>query len=208
MNNAFNYQPCPYGQIYYGLNLTYINGYKEYKWINSSDDFRNAYLNLVFLRKKEAEQANSLIINYLGSNKEKFNFITEEPKDGQSIWFPDFFSPFFASLLQYDSSWEVHKHLFQNHLLYESEAEAINANHNIMQILAKESAKNRFRPLTEVPQNGTKVFMADVTTKEGYKPIIYNSEFERLLNDGLLFSDIYEAMQASKAMKQLINPSL
>ncbi|ORF22710.1 hypothetical protein, partial [Snodgrassella alvi] len=77
-----------------------------------------------------------------------------------------------------------------------------------IQILSREAARKRFKPLTKAPQNGTKVYVADVTAKEGYKEIIYNSEFEYLLNNGLLFSTVEGAIQASTAMRKLINPPI
>lgn len=194
------------GEPYYRLDLTSNIGYIEITWFNNSDDILYAWLNIVFFKIEEVQRVNQLIINYLYSNKEEFNFITEEPKDGEYVWVSDLLSPEFATLIRYDSSWNPHRQLFKNHLIFATEEKAVKATKSIIQILRREAARKRFKPLTKAPQNGTKVYVADVTAKDGYKYIIYNSEFEYLLNDRLLFSNMLGAIRASTAMRQLINP--
>lgn len=196
----------PTGMPYYRLELGSAIGYIEVIWLNDSDDILNACLNHVFFKMKEVQQIHRLAINYLSSNKEKFNFITEEPKDGEFVWVSDPLDREFATIIKYDLSWNPHRQLFKNHLLHTTQEGAINATKSIIQFLSIEAARKRFKPLTKAPQNGTKVYVADVTAKDGYKYVIYNSEFEYLLNDGLLFSNMLGAIQASIAMKQLINP--
>lgn len=196
----------PVGQTYYRLDLKNNIGYREVPWLNFPVDIQNARLNLVCLTKNEAKQFKVLIINYLSSNKEKFNFITEEPRNSKHVWVSDILDPEFTDVIRYDSDWREHRHLFKIHFLYETREEAINASKGIIQFLRKESAQNHFKPLTKAPQDGTTVYLADVTSKYGYKSIIYTKEFEHLLNYRLLYPDIYEAIQASTAMRQLINP--
>ena len=198
----------PVGQAYYRLDLTNKLGYDEIIWLNSPENLRDASLNVVFSEIREVQQTQMLIINYLYSNKEKFNFITEEPQDGEYVWVSDLFYEGFASFFEYDSSWDTTKQAFKNHILFTTADGAVKATKSIIQILRREAARKRFKPLTKTPQNGTKVYVADVTAKDGYKYIIYNSEFEYLLNDRLLFSNMLGAIQASTAMRQLINPPI
>ena len=196
----------PIGLPYYRLDLTSNIGYIKNTWFNNPKDIRNACLNLVFFEIEDVQRINRLIINYLYSNKEEFNFITEEPQDGEYVWVSDLLDREFMSLIKYDSSWNPHRQLFKNHLIFATEDLAVKASKSIIQILSREAAEKRFKPLTKEPQDGTTVYMADVTSKYGYKAIVYNSEFEYLLNDRLLFSNMLGAIQASTAMKQLINP--
>ena len=196
----------PIGLPYYRLVLTNKLGYDEITWLNSPENLRDASLNVVFSEIREVQRVNQLIINYLYSNKEKFNFITEEPRDGEYVWVSDLFYEGFASFFEYDSSWDTTKQAFKNHILFTTADGAAKATKSIIQILSREAAEKRFKPLTKAPQNGTKVYVADVTAKDGYKYIIYNSEFEYLLNDRLLFSNMLGAIRASTAMRQLINP--
>ena len=198
----------PIGLPYYRLELACDIGYIKAAWFNDSDDIRNACLNLVFLKIEELQRVNQLIINYLYSNKEEFNFITEEPKDGEYVWVSDLLDREFVSLIKYDSSWNPHRQLFKNHLIFATEDLAVKASKSIIQILRREAAEKRFKPLTKAPQDGTTVYLADVTSKYGYKSIVYTKEFEHLLNYRLLYPDIYEAIQASTAMRQLINPPI
>ncbi|ORF05829.1 hypothetical protein BGI03_09340 [Snodgrassella alvi] len=198
----------PVGQAYYRLDLTNKLGYDEIIWLNSPENLRDASLNVVFSEIREVKQTQMLIINSLYSNKEKFNFITEEPQDGEYVWVSDLFYEGFASFFEYDSSWDTTKQAFKNHILFTTADGAAKATKSIIQILSREAARKRFKPLTKAPQNGTKVYVADVTAKEGYKEIIYNSEFEYLLNNGLLFSTVEGAIQASTAMRKLINPPI
>ena len=195
----------PIGLPYYRLDLTSNIGYIENTWFNNPKDIRNACLNLVYLTINEVQRVNRLIINCLYSNKEKFNFITEEPKDGEYVWVSDILDREFATLIKYDLSWNPHRQLFKNHLIFATEEKAVKATKSIIQILRREAAEKRFKPI-KAPQDGTTVYLADVTSKYGYKAIVYNSEFEYLLNDRLLFSNMLGAIQASTAMKQLINP--
>ena len=194
------------GESYYRLELACDIGYIKEAWFNDSDDIRNACLNLVYLTINDVQQTHRLVINYLSSNKEEFNFITEEPRDGEYVWVSDLLSPEFVSLIKYDSSWNPHRQLFKNHLVFVTEDLAVKASKSIIQILRREAARKRFKPLTKAPQDGTTVYLADVTSKYGYKSIVYTKEFEHLLNYRLLYPDIYEAIQASTAMRQLINP--
>ena len=196
----------PIGLPYYRLDLTSNIGYIENTWFNNPKDIRNACLNLVFFEIEDVQRINRLIINYLYSNKEEFNFITEEPQDGEYVWVSDLLDREFVSLIKYDSSWNPHRQLFKNHLIFATEDLAVKASKSIIQILSREAAEKRFKPLTKEPQDGTTVYMADVTSKYGYKAIVYNSEFEYLLNDRLLFSNMLGAIRASTAMRQLINP--
>ena len=196
------------GQAYYRLDLTNKLGYDEITWLNSPENLRDASLNVVFSEIREVQRVNQLIINHLYSNKEEFNFITEEPKDGEYVWVSDLLSPEFVSLIKYDSSWNPHRQLFKNHLVFVTEDLAVKASKSIIQILRREAARKRFKPLTKEPQDGTTVYMADVTSKDGYKSLSYTKEFEHLLNYRLLYPDIYEAIQASTAMRQLINPPI
>ena len=196
------------GQAYYRLDLTNKLGYDEITWLNSPENLRDASLNVVFSEIREVQRVNQLIINHLYSNKEKFNFITEEPQDGEYVWVSDLFYEGFASFFEYDSSWDTTKQAFKNHILFTTADGAVKATKSIIQILRREAARKRFKPLTKAPQNGTKVYVADVTAKDGYKYIIYNSEFEYLLNDRLLFSNMLGAIRASTAMRQLINPPI
>ncbi|NUF09829.1 hypothetical protein [Snodgrassella sp. ESL0324] len=196
------------GQAYYRLDLTNKLGYDEITWLNSPENLRDASLNVVFSEIREVQRVNQLIINHLYSNKEEFNFITEEPKDGEYVWVSDLLSPEFVSLIKYDSSWNPHRQLFKNHLVFVTEDLAVKASKSIIQILRREAARKRFKPLTKAPQDGTTVYLADVTSKYGYKSIVYTKEFEHLLNYRLLYPDIYEAIQASTAMRQLINPPI
>ena len=198
----------PVGQAYYRLDLTNKLGYDEIIWLNSPENLRDASLNVVFSEIREVQRVNQLIINYLYSNKEEFNFITEEPRDGEYVWVSDLFYEGFASFFEYDSSWDTTKQAFKNHILFTTADGAVKATKSIIQILRREAAEKRFKPLTKTPQNGTKVYVADVTAKDGYKYIIYNSEFEYLLNDRLLFSNMLGAIRASTAMRQLINPPI
>lgn len=151
-------------------------------------------MNLVFLKIEELQRVNQLIINYLYSNKEEFNFITEEPRDGEYVWVSNLLDREFATLIKYDSSWNPHRQLFKNHLIFATEDLAVKASKSIIQILRKEAAEKRFKPLTKAPQDGTTVYLADVTSKYGYKSIVYTKEFEHLLNYRLLYPDIYEAI--------------
>ena len=196
------------GQAYYRLDLTNKLGYDEIIWLNSPENLRDASLNVVFSEIREVQQTQMLIINYLYSNKEKFNFITEEPQDGEYVWVSDLFYEGFASFFEYDSSWDTTKQAFKNHILFTTADGAVKATKSIIQILRREAARKRFKPLTKAPQNGTTVYFADVTSKYGYKSIVYTKEFEHLLNYRLLYPDIYEAIQASTAMRQLINPPI
>ena len=194
------------GESYYRLDFTSNIGYIEITWFNNSDDILYAWLNIVFFKIEEVQRVNQLIINYLYSNKEEFNFITEDPKDGEYVWVSDLLSPEFATLIKYDLSWNPHRQLFKNHLIFATEEKAVKATKSIIQILRREAAEKLFKPLTQAPQDGTTVYMADVTSKYGYKSLSYTKEFEHLLNYRLLYPDIYEAIQASTAMRQLINP--
>lgn len=196
------------GQAYYRLDLTNKLGYDEIIWLNSPENLRDASLNVVFSEIREVQQTQMLIINYLYSNKEKFNFITEEPQDGEYVWVSDLFYEGFASFFEYDSSWDTTKQAFKNHILFTTADGAVKATKSIIQILRREAAEKRFKPLTKEPQDGTTVYMADVTSKDGYKSLSYTKEFEHLLNYRLLYPDIYEAIQASTAMRQLINPPI
>lgn len=196
----------PIGLPYYRLDLTSNIGYIENTWFNNPKDIRNAYLNLVFFEIEGVQRVNQLIINYLYSNKEEFNFITEEPRDGEYVWVSNLLDREFATLIKYDSSWNPHRQLFKNHLIFATEDLAVKASKSIIQILRREAAEKRFKPLTKAPQDGTTVYLADVTSKYGYKSIVYTKEFEHLLNYRLLYPDIYEAIQATTAMRQLINP--
>jgi len=196
----------PIGLPYYRLDLTSNIGYIENTWFNNPKDIRNACLNLLFFEIEEVQRVNQLIINYLYSNKEEFNFITEEPKDGKHVWVSDILEPQFVSIIKYNSSWNPHRQLFKNHLLHTTIKGAAKATKSIIQILSREAAEKRFKPLTKAPRDGTTVYLADVTSKYGYKSIVYTKEFEHLLNYRLLYPDIYEAIQASTAMRQLINP--
>ena len=196
------------GQAYYRLDLTNKLGYDEIIWLNSPENLRDASLNVVFSEIREVQQTQMLIINSLYSNKEKFNFITEEPQDGEYVWVSDLFYEGFASFFEYDSSWDTTKQAFKNHILFTTADGAAKATKSIIQILSREAARKRFKPLTKTPQDGTTVYLADVTSKYGYKSIIYTKEVEHLLNYRLLYPDIYEAIQASTAMRQLINPPI
>ena len=196
------------GQAYYRLDLTNKLGYDEIIWLNSPENLRDASLNVVFSEIREVQQTQMLIINSLYSNKEKFNFITEEPQDGEYVWVSDLFYEGFASFFEYDSSWDTTKQAFKNHILFTTADGAVKATKSIIQILRREAARKRFKPLTKEPQDGTTVYMADVTSKDGYKSLSYTKEFEHLLNYRLLYPDIYEAIQASTAMRQLINPPI
>lgn len=198
----------PVGQAYYRLDLTNKLGYDEIIWLNSPENLRDASLNVVFSEIREVQQTQMLIINYLYSNKEEFNFITEEPRDGEYVWVSDILDREFATLIKYDLSWNPHRQLFKNHLIFATEEKAVKATKSIIQILRREAARKRFKPLTKAPQDGTTVYMADVTSKDGYKSLSYTKEFEHLLNYRLLYPDIYEAIQASTAMRQLINPPI
>lgn len=196
------------GESYYRLDLYSNIGYIEITWFNNSDDIRSAWLNIVFFEIEEVQRVNQLIINYLYSNKEKFNFITEEPIDGANVWVSDLLSPEFVSLIKYDSSWNLHRQLFKNHLVFVTKEEAVKASKSIIQILSREAARKRFKPLTKTPPNGTIVFVADVLAEEGWTFIIYKDIeiCNRLLKAGLLFSTAEGAKLATTAMRQLINP--
>lgn len=200
----------PVGQTYYRLDFTNKPGYDENTWFNNPKDIRNACLNLVFFEIEEVQRVNQLIINYLYSNKEKFNFITEEPRDGEYVWVSDILDREFATLIKYDLSWNPHRQLFKNHLIFATEEKAVKATKSIIQILSREAARKRFKPLTKAPPNGTIVFVADVLAEEGWTFIIYKDIeiCNRLLKAGLLFSTAEGAKLATTAMRQLINPPI
>ena len=212
MNTEFQFEctgvwrPFTAGQTYYYVDLTVSMGYSVWIWTGDSLDSHYAYLNHAFPTWQQADQAHLLAIEYLASNQEKFGFMENEPREGQTVWISNSLYPFWSSSIAYDSSEELHKRLFKTHILHATEEGAINAAKSLVQFLRKETAQNYFKPLTKAPQNGTKVYVADVTAKDGYKYIIYNSEFEYLLNDRLLFSNMLGAIRASTAMRQLINP--
>ena len=198
------------GEPYYRLDLTSNIGYIEITWFNNSDDILYAWLNIVFFKIEEVQRVNQLIINYLYSNKEEFNFITEEPKDGEYVWVSDLFYEGFASFFEYDSSWDTTKQAFKNHILFTTADGAVKATKSIIQILRREAAEKRFKPLTKTPPNGTIVFVADVLAEEGWTFIIYKDTeiCNRLLKAGLLFSTAEGAKLATTAMRQLINPPI
>ena len=200
----------PVGLPYYRLSLSRDMGCIKNTWINDPKDILYACLNLVFFKVEEVQRINRLIIDYLYSNKDKFNFITEEPKDGEYVWFGDLLNLEFATLIKYDSSWNLHRQLFKNHLVFVTKEEAVKASKSIIQILRREAARKRFKPLTKTPPNGTIVFVADVLAEEGWTFIIYKDIeiCNRLLKAGLLFSTAEGAIQASTAMRQLINPPI
>ena len=196
------------GQAYYRLDLTNKLGYDEIIWLNSPKNLRDASLNVVFSEIREVQQIQMLIINYLYSNKEKFNFITEEPQDGEYVWVSDLFYEGFASFFEYDSSWDTTKQAFKNHILFTTADGAAKTTKSIIQILSREAARKRFKPLTKTPPNGTIVFVADVLAEKGWTFIIYKDTeiCNRLLKAGLLFSTAEGAKLATTAMRQLINP--
>ncbi|AHN29276.1 hypothetical protein SALWKB2_1894 [Snodgrassella alvi wkB2] len=214
MNTEFQFEctgvwrPFTAGQTYYYVDLTVSMGYSVWIWTGDSLDSHYAYLNHAFPTWQQADQAHLLAIEYLASNQEKFGFMENEPREGQTVWISNSLYPFWSNSIAYDSSDKLHKQLFKNHILHATEEGAINAAKGLVQFLRKETAQNYFKPLTKAPQNGTKVYVADVTAKDGYKYIIYNSEFEYLLNDRLLFSNMLGAIRASTAMRQLINPPI
>lgn len=198
----------PIGLPYYRLAFTNKPGYDENTWFNNPKNIRNACLNLVFFEIEEVQWVNQLIINYLYSNKEEFNFITEEPRDGEYVWVSDLLAREFVSLIKYDSSWNPHRQLFKNHLIFATEDLAVKASKSIIQILRREAAEKRFKPLTKTPPNGTIVFVADVLAEEGWTFMIYKDIeiCNRLLKARLLFSTAEGAKLATTAMRQLINP--
>ena len=198
----------PIGLPYYRLDLTSNIGYIENTWFNSPENLRDASLNVVFFKIEDVQRINRLIINYLYSNKEEFNFITEEPRDGEYVWVSDLFYEGFASFFEYDSSWDTTKQAFKNHILFTTADGAAKATKSIIQILSREAARKRFKPLTKTPPNGTIVFVADVLAEEGWTFMIYKDIeiCNRLLKAGLLFSTAEGAKLATTAMRQLINP--
>lgn len=196
----------PLGQVYYYPALNYKLGFEEEVWVNSAENIQHAYLHVVCFSPREAYQKKLIIVNYLRSNKEEFNFFTEKPKEGEYVWASDLFHYSLAREHIYNSKMFGSEPSFKNHILFRTAEEAIYATENIIQLLNRIAAKKRFKPLTKAPQDGTTVYLADVTSKDGYKSIVYTKEFEYLLNYRLLFSEIYGALQASIAMRQLIKP--
>jgi len=211
MNNEFEYEgvwepPIIYGRTYFCIDVMQRKGCSQYTWNGGADDLRNIYLNHAFSTWEKAHETYLSIIKYLALNKEKFNFIEDEPKEGEKVWISNSLYPLWSACIEYDSSYESgHNVLFENHFLYSSEEKAINAIRGILQFLHKVRARERFKPLTEAPQDGTIVYLADV--KNGYEKIIYSDKFEYLLKAELLFPRMLNAMQASLAMRKLINPS-
>ena len=213
MSNNINYiysvfSQLPMDQRYFQLRLTYVSGYEVTHWLNFYEDIKNARLNLIFLTAEEAQETKRFIIQYLHSNKEKFNYVEEEPRDGKYVWIAEIFDRDLTWAIRYNSSLDTHREAFKNHFLFKTKEEAVKASEIILQILRRRAAENHFKPLIQTPPDNTVVYLADITAKEGYKSITYTKEFEHLLNDRLLFSNASEAAMASNAMKQLVKPPI
>ena len=204
------WRPFTAGQTYYYVDLTVSMGYSVWIWTGDSLDSHYAYLNHAFPTWQQADQAHLLAIEYLASNQEKFGFMENEPREGQTVWISNSLYPFWSNSIAYDSSDKLHKQLFKNHILHATEEGAINAAKGLVQFLRKETAQNYFKPITEAPPEGTILFVADVTAEQGWKFIDYKDieTYNYLLKAGLLFPTAEEAALASTAMKQIINPSI
>ena len=211
----FATKPLEYGQEFYYFSPNDENFYAKDCWTNYSFDFQRLKLHRVFLTEEDAKRASEFVQEYIRSNPEKLNYITNIPDQGAKVWFglgmwgtendPD--------PIVFDINNEFHKKLFDNSRLYRTKEDAINAGNLINLVLETEYKRQKYKFLTEEPAQGTSVYYPDfdnyTPSKFGVACIHYNSNkiwHVVLFRRGVLFLKEKHAIQASKKMLRRINP--
>ena len=210
----FATEPLDYEQTYYYFTSSVDNFYLTDSWDSTDYDFQRLKLHRVFLKEEDAKRAAEFIKEFIRSNPEKLNYITTIPDQGTEVWFglgmwgtendPD--------PIVFDINNEFHKKLFDNFRLYRTKEDAINAGNLINLVLETEYKRQKYKFLTEEPEQGTPVYYPDFDNrahKFGVACIHYDSNklwHVLLFNCGMLFLKEEDAERASKKMMQRINP--
>lgn len=211
----FATKPLEYGQEFYYFSPNDENFYAKDCWTNYSFDFQRLKLHRVFLTEEDAKRASEFVQEYIRSNPEKLNYITNIPDQDAKVWFglgmwgtendPD--------PIVFDINNEFHKKLFDNSRLYKTSEDVTNASNLVNLALETEYKRQKYKFLTEPPAQGTTVFYPDFDNcdlKSGVAYIHYDSNkiwHVVLFRRGVLFLKEKHAIQASKKMLRRINPS-
>ena len=210
----FATKPLDYEQTYYYFTSNVDNFYLTDFWDSTDYDFQRLKLHIVFLKEEDAKRAAEFIKEFIRSNPEKLNYITTIPDQGTKVWFG------FSLLglesnsvpINFDINNGVHTKWFNNSLLYKTEEDAINAFNLINLVLETEYKRQKYKFLTEEPEQGTLVYYPDFDNRAHKFCVAYihydstESRHVLLFKRGMLFLKEKHAIQASKKMLRRINP--
>ena len=204
-------EPLKYDQTYYYWGP---EDYYESSWGNGYYDFRKLKLHRVFLKEKYAKRADNFIKEFIRSNPEKLNYLTSAPDQGTEVWFGLNMNgyPNDSRSINFDINNWYHKELFDNFRLYKTSEDVTNASNLVNLALETEYKRQKYKFLTEPPEQGTPVYYPDFDNR-AHKFCVAYIHYDStepwhvlLFKRGMLFLKEKHAIQASKKMLRRINP--
>ena len=204
-------EPLKYDQTYYYWDP---DGYYESSWDNYSIDIQRLKLHRVFLKEKYAKQAYKFVKEWVRSNPERLNYLTSEPDQGTEVWYGLRMNGNSNDPLpiDYDINSGFHQDKLDNFRLYRTKEDVINAGNLINLAVEAEYKRQKYKFLTEPPEQGTPVYYPDFDNcahKFCVAYIHYDSTEPRhvlLFKRGMLFLKEKHAICVSKEILQQINP--
>ena len=213
MSKKFKFatKPLKYNQKYFYWEPA---GYFTTSWSAGYFDTTRFRLHRVFLKEKHAKQADNFIKEFIRSNPEPLNYLTSAPEQGTEVWYGSYMTGDSddSRSINFDINNWYHKELFDNFRLYKTSEDVTNASNLINLALKTEYKRQKYKFLTEPPEQGTPVYYPDFDNRAHkfcVAYIHYNSTEPRhvlLFKRGMLFLKEKHAIRVSKKILQRINP--
>ena len=199
-----------YDQAYYYWDP---DGYYESSWDNYSIDFQRLKLHRVFLKEKYAKRAYKFVKEWVRSNPERLNYLTSEPDQGTEVWYGLRMNGYSNDPIHinYDINSGFHQDKLDNFRLYRTKEDVINAGNLINLAVETEYKRQKYKFITEEPAPETKLYFIEISIMNKYDIsfLFYdpnNPKHSRLLARGFLFLEKEDALRATIAMVNCINP--
>lgn len=204
-------KPLEYDQTYYYFDL---DGYYESFWWSEVLDFQRLKLHRVFLKQEHAKRAYKFVKEFIRSNPERLNYLTSKPDQGTEVWYGCHMNghPNDTDPINFDINSGFHQDKLDNFRLYKTSEDVTNASNLVNLVLEAEYKRQKYKFITEEPEQGTPVFYPDFDNcahKFCVAYIHYDSTEPRhvlLFKRGMLFLKEKHAIYVSKKILQRINP--
>ena len=204
-------KPLEYDQTYYYWSPA---GYFTTFWSDGYFDSIQFRLHRVFLKEKYAKRADNFIKEWIRSNPERLNYLTSAPEQGTEVWYGDLMTGDSddSNSINFDINEEFHQKMLDNFRLYKTEKDVINASNIINLVLETEYKSQKYKFLTEPPEQGTPVYYPDFDNRAHKFCVAYihydstEPQHVLLFKRGMLFLKEKHAIRVSKKILQRINP--
>ncbi|MCX8749043.1 hypothetical protein J3U75_06560 [Snodgrassella sp. B3088] len=198
------------GSMVYIADYINADGYILDSW--GKTPYKCACLNagLIYTTNGEARLVSNMFINIFEAHKNDFDYLENEPKNGDLVYAARLSAEGHYLALKYKSGDHHFEQAWRNHMLFKNEDKAIYACKTAIAVFNKVYESELYHYYTTYPDNGTKVYTPSPRNSDGFICIDFNSdnlEHKNLLDLGLCFFNPEDAKKVASTVKPRVELS-